>query len=441
MIVSSLSTLLVPLAAEWHYLLVVFLRVTTGLAQCFIFSCGLPLISKWSTSHEKGKLASFITAGQSLGIIIGTAMSGPVCQAGYWSLNFYLPGAVGFVWLLLWWYLAANSPQESKHISIAELNYIREHSDQAIQTVAHSPSQWPLKSIFTSKAVLVIIVTNILSNFTLFGLLTVFPSFLREAFNLNIVVNSYILAGAYAFMFVATTSSGVISDHLIKKKCIKKLNARKLFNSVGMLLPAAAFAAISTLNCSHFAFIIALLIVGVGLPGAYLSSGFVINAVDIAGPYSGLIFGLSNSLGSISGILAPKVASAITKHQSMSEWRSCFLVFSLVMLLAGLVFLFFAQDSIVGLTSSKFGSKANNKMSVKSNRVTPSDVAAMMVPDQEPDDQNQSLVDSSNEHDMSKLNNDSFNDQEANFKNVVLVPVDDQFTPTSRLTRTNNVDV
>lgn len=285
-----------------------------------------------------------------------------------------------------------------------------------------------------------IIITNVLSNFTLFGLLTVFPAFLREAFNLNIVINSYILAAAYAFMFVTTTSSGVISDHLIKKNWIKKLNARKLFNSIGMLLPAAVFAAISMLNCSHFEIIIGLMIIGVGLPGAYLSSGFLINAVDIAGPYSGLIFGFSNSLGSISGILAPNVASAITKHQTMAEWRSCFLVFSLVMCLAGVVFLFFGQDSIVGLTSSKFSKTNKNKLSVKSNRVAPSDVA-MIVPDQEPDDQNQSLVDS-NDNDISKLNNESFNDQEDNFKNVVLVPVDesDRLNLTSKHS-SKNIDV
>lgn len=93
-IVSSGATMLIPLAAKYHYTLVVVLRVLTGVAQGFMYPCCLPLIAKWSPTAERSSLSSFLAAGASLGTIMSTAITGPVCSTGYWYLNFIALGIV-----------------------------------------------------------------------------------------------------------------------------------------------------------------------------------------------------------------------------------------------------------------------------------------------------------------------------------------------------------
>jgi MFS family permease len=88
--------MLIPLAAKYHYTLVVVLRVMTGVAQGFMYPCCLPLIAKWSPMEERSSLSSFLAAGASLGTIMSTAITGPVCSTGYWYLNFIALGKLFF---------------------------------------------------------------------------------------------------------------------------------------------------------------------------------------------------------------------------------------------------------------------------------------------------------------------------------------------------------
>ena len=51
-------------------------------------------------------------------------------------------------------------------------------------------------------------------------------------------------------------------------------------------------------------------------------------------------------MGSFSGILAPIVASELTSGRTMTEWRTCFFVFSVVLGLGGLIFIFFSKGDL-----------------------------------------------------------------------------------------------
>jgi MFS transporter, ACS family, solute carrier family 17 (sodium-dependent inorganic phosphate cotransporter), member 5 len=153
--------------------------------------------------------------------------------------------------------------------------------------------------MFSSKSVLTIIITNILSDFTLYAILTSFPHYLAEVFNIGIVWNSYISSFEYALMLLFTIIGGITADKLIKSNKMSQLNTRRLFNSIGMMLPALLFSLIGFISCQYYSLGIIILVIAGGLPGFYLSAGYLINIIDIAGAYSGVIIGISNSLGII----------------------------------------------------------------------------------------------------------------------------------------------
>ena len=61
-------------------------------------------------------------------------------------------------------------------------------------------------------------------------------------------------------------------------------------------------------------------------------SGFVVNYLDIAPPFSGTVMGMGNTLSCLAGILSPIISAKLTPNGTQEEWQ-------LVMLLtAGILF-------------------------------------------------------------------------------------------------------
>lgn len=277
---------------------------------------------------------------------------------------------MGFIWLFPWIKLVSNNPRECLKISRRELNYIIENTDKSPSIQEVSPFKLPWLKILTSKSVWAIILTNVLSDFTLYGILSVFPTFFHDIYDIDILTLSYITTAEYLFMFMSTIFAGFFSDFIIESKRLSTLTTRKVCNSFGMILPAILFSIIGFFDCRLSIVAVVLFVFAGGFSGTYFSSGYMLNSVDIAGSYSGLIISLSNSLGSISGILAPYIANLLTINRTIFEWRLCFIIFSSILVCAALVFIFLSNNNLElwAMTNSNCN---NVTIFRKSNSVAP----------------------------------------------------------------------
>lgn len=61
---------------------------------------------------------------------------------------------------------------------------------------------------------------------------------------------------------------------------------------------------------------VALLIIGLASTGTGYGAGFMVNYNDIGGSFAGLTFGMSNTVGTIPGFIAPMIVGLITTHVS-----------------------------------------------------------------------------------------------------------------------------
>ena len=62
--------------------------------------------------------------------------------------------------------------------------------------------------------------------------------------------------------------------------------------------------------------VVTLLIIGIAMSGFQYGSGFLVNAVDIAPRYAGIIMAMSNAVASLCGYLAPFAVGIITESVS-----------------------------------------------------------------------------------------------------------------------------
>ncbi|GFR78863.1 vesicular glutamate transporter 2.2, partial [Elysia marginata] len=84
----------------------------------------------WAPVWERSKLAAFTYAGAQLGTVFSLPISGYLCDsdiAGGWPSVFYVFGAVGCVWFVVWMAFTHNTPADHPRISTSERDYI-EHS-------------------------------------------------------------------------------------------------------------------------------------------------------------------------------------------------------------------------------------------------------------------------------------------------------------------------
>lgn len=69
-------------------------------------------------------------------------------------------------------------------------------------------------------------------------------------------------------------------------------------------------------DCSQSGVAIGLLVFAVSLTGTQYS-GFLVNHVDIAPAFAGILFGISNSLASVTGFISPVIVGVITESVSL----------------------------------------------------------------------------------------------------------------------------
>lgn len=79
---------------------------------------------------------------------------------------------------------------------------------------------------------------------------------------------------------------------------------------LGSVVPAGLIILMTFLDCSQAYGAVGVLIVGIGFFGLQYP-GCLVNHVDIAPPFAGLLFGISNTFATVPGIVAPYVVGIL----------------------------------------------------------------------------------------------------------------------------------
>jgi ACS family sodium-dependent inorganic phosphate cotransporter-like MFS transporter 5 len=86
---------------------------------------------------------------------------------------------------------------------------------------------------------------------------------------------------------------------------------------IGSIVPGAFLIAASFVNCETRMTAVGLLIASVGFT-SFNRSGYVVNHLDIAPRYAGILFGLTNTFATVPGMIAPVIVGQLTTNVSVS---------------------------------------------------------------------------------------------------------------------------
>ncbi|XP_061679640.1 vesicular glutamate transporter 3 isoform X2 [Syngnathoides biaculeatus] len=325
---TSVLNMFIPSAARVHYGCVMFVRILQGLVEGVTYPSCHGMWSKWAPPLERSRLATTSFCGSYAGAVIAMPLAGVMVQYIGWPSVFYIYGVFGILWYVLWLLLAYGSPAVHPTITDEERTYI----ESTIGETTHHRNitqkfKTPWRRFFTSMPVYAIIVANFCRSWTFYLLLISQPAYFEEVFGFPISKVGILSAVPHMVMTIVVPLGGQLADFLRSNKIMTTTNVRKLMNCGGFGMEATLLLVVGFSHTRAVA--ISFLVLAVGFSG-FAISGFNVNHLDIAPRYASILMGISNGVGTLSGMVCPLIVGALTTHKTRLEWQNVFVIASMV---------------------------------------------------------------------------------------------------------------
>ncbi|XP_066463914.1 vesicular glutamate transporter 1 [Eleutherodactylus coqui] len=327
-VATSTLNMLIPSAARVHYGCVIFVRILQGLVEGVTYPACHGIWSKWAPPLERSRLATTAFCGSYAGAVVAMPLAGVLVQYTGWSSVFYVYGSFGIFWYMFWIIVSYESPAQHPTISEEERKYIEESIGEStgfMNPLVKFKAPW--RKFFTSMPVYAIIVANFCRSWTFYLLLISQPAYFEEVFGFEISKVGLLSALPHLVMTIIVPIGGQIADFLRSKRIMSTTNVRKMMNCGGFGMEATLLLVVGYSHTRGVA--ISFLVLAVGFSG-FAISGFNVNHLDIAPRYASILMGISNGVGTLSGMVCPLIVGAMTKHKTREEWQYVFLIASLV---------------------------------------------------------------------------------------------------------------
>uniref|UniRef100_A0AAQ4RCK3 Vesicular glutamate transporter 1 n=1 Tax=Gasterosteus aculeatus aculeatus TaxID=481459 RepID=A0AAQ4RCK3_GASAC len=273
-VATSFLNMLIPAAARTHFGCVILVRICQGLVEGVSYPACHGIWAKWAPPLERSRLATTAFCGSYAGAVIAMPLAGILVQYSGWSSVFYVYGSFGIMWYCFWFLVSYESPAAHPTITEEERTYIEESIGVTAQHAV--------------------------------GIVSALP---------------------HLVMTIIVPIGGQLADYLRTNQIMTTTNVRKLMNCGGFGMEATLLLVVGFSHTKVVA--ITFLVLAVGFSG-FAISGFNVNHLDIAPRYASILMGISNGVGTLSGMVCPLIVGAMTKHKTRQEWQGVFLIASMV---------------------------------------------------------------------------------------------------------------
>ncbi|XP_049402816.1 probable anion transporter 5 [Solanum stenotomum] len=346
----SLTCAFVPLDPNRTIVLVIA-RLLVGVAQGFIFPSIHTVLAQWVPPHERSRSVSFTTSGMYLGAAMGMLLLPSLVKYRGPQSVFLAEAALGAMWSLLWFSYAADPPR-SEHPKATASGFgetllpLKGSSKLKAENGVH-PTKTPTipwKRIVTSLPVWAIVVNNFTFHYALYVLMNWLPTYFELGLQISLQEMGSSKMMPYLNMFLFSNIGGVIADHFVTRRILSITKTRKLLNTVGFIVASLALMALPYFRTPGGALFCSSVALGFLALGR---AGFAVNHMDIAPRYAGIIMGVSNTAGTLAGIvgvdLTGRLLEAAKEAQldltSPESWTSVFFIPGLLCIFSSFVFL------------------------------------------------------------------------------------------------------
>lgn len=309
----SAWTALTPPAAMVSLSTLVAARVALGLGEAAVFPASVNMLARWVPVEHRSRASAFFISSLSIGAMISLPATGALVRGYGWPTPFYVFGAAGLLWVAAWFALT------------------REGRSEAAATVERGPIPWGV--LLRSSGVWALTVNHFCSNWVLYVLLSWLPSYFNTTFHVSLTSAGFLAAAPWAAYFVMANIAGWLADVLMKAGRSPTF-VRRLMQCTA-LIGSATFMSLVPFAGSAVVGVV-LLCGAAGALGLCLA-GFGSNALDLSPRYADVIWGISNTGGTLPGVFGVAITGWLVDRTG--SYRAPFLLTAAIAVVGAAVFI------------------------------------------------------------------------------------------------------
>eukprot|EP00878_Enallax_costatus_P033744 GHUV01037297.1.p1 GENE.GHUV01037297.1~~GHUV01037297.1.p1 ORF type:complete len:263 (+),score=37.77 GHUV01037297.1:217-1005(+) len=220
---------------------------------------------------------------------------------------------------------------------------IRANGSASAAVVAAPP---PWGRMLRSSAVWAIVVNNFAFHYAFYLVMNWLPTYFDSVLRLELASLGVLKTLPYLVMFLMSNVGGWLGDILIISRQHNVAAARKAVNTIGMVSAIVSLMLMPSATGMISGVLTTTLTMGtLGLS----RGGFSVNHMDIAPKYAGMVMGISNTAGTLAGVIGVAVTGYILDAaggaSSLAGWWRAHLLASVILLGALMVFNVFAKGT------------------------------------------------------------------------------------------------
>ena len=319
----SLFTLLTPASAALGITVLLACRFLMGVAEAVTWPSIYSLYSRWVHPDRRASAVGLMNSGISGGAVIALICTPWLISVWSWQGAFYLYGVLGILWFAVWSPLARSRPAVKTDwdapdavLANAEVGSVADQNAVSAQTAY---PRLTVRGMLRSRAVWAIAVAHICINWSLYLVLSWFPTFVNRELGADLQLAGFLALAPTIVSLVMAPLAGRLFDRLVTKG-YDRLIVRRVMQSLAFVGITAAMMAITLTD----SLILSVTVITLSNAlTAFSIGGFATNHLDIAPNQSGLLMGVTNTLAAVSSSASVFVSGWI---QDLSGgWDAVFL--------------------------------------------------------------------------------------------------------------------
>ena len=319
----SLFTAFTGMAGGLVSLLVI--RFMFGIGEAGSSPCSTGVISRWFRKDEVGKAQGYVWAASRLGGALTPFVVIPVMLWVGWRQAFYLLGALGVVWAIVWW-LYYRAPASQTVDAPATAATTQQGGNGETDRIA-----WG--QLFGSRQFWLLCAMYFFYAFGSWFFFSWFPTFMELGRGFDKTELTYAVAVPFVMSMAGNITGGHLTDKLSRKYGIT--TGRKALGSASLAVSALCMFLAAFIPGKMAVFIFLSLCFGIFdlmLPSAWAL------CIDLGGRHAGTLSGAMNTAGNIGGFCCGILFGQLV--QSSGNYNLPLYMIALMLIVSAILFAF-----------------------------------------------------------------------------------------------------
>lgn len=330
----AMSTFLWSLAAIGHAFVTSTMgfsvaRAFLGVTEAGNFPAAIKTTAEWFPQKERALATGIFNSGSNVGAIIAPLTVPLIAATIGWQWAFIITGALGFVWLVLW-FIYYEVPARHARLTKAEFDYIHSDVDDMAAVAVQTQPKISWFKLLTFRQTWAFVLGKFLTDpiwwFYLFWL----PDFLNKQYGLEGTEVAFPVAAVYVLSSVGSIGGGWIPLNFMRNG-MPAFKARKM---AMLLIALCVFPIVFAQRLGQMNMWLAVLVIGIAAAAHQAWSANIFTTVSDMFPKRAVasVTGIGGMAGGLGGILLSALVQKrmFVYYESINQLETAYFIMFLI---------------------------------------------------------------------------------------------------------------